>query len=72
MKLNKEQVLSIVRYVLTAVGVILVAKGVTNDGTFTLITGAVLAAVSGIWSVVDKTDTNMAKKMIAFQAKMKK
>ena len=72
MKLNKEQVLSIVRYVLTAVGIILVTKGVTNDATFTIITGAVLSAVSGIWSVLDKTDANMAKKFVTFQAKAKK
>jgi hypothetical protein len=72
MKLNKEQVLSIIRYVLTAVGIILVTKGVTDDGTYTIITGAVLSAVSGIWSVLDKTDANMQKKFIAFQAKAKK
>jgi hypothetical protein len=72
MKLNKEQILSIVRQILTATGAILVTAGVLQDGVYYELVGTIMTLISGIWSVVDKTDTNMAQKFAKFQAKQKK
>lgn len=72
MKLNKEQILSIIRQVLTATGAILVTTGVMQDGIYTELLGTVMALISGVWSIVDKTDTNIIKKFDNIQAKLKK
>jgi hypothetical protein len=72
MKLNKEQILSIIRQVLTATGAILVTTGVMQDGIYTELLGTVMALISGIWSVVDKTDASLIKKADDVQAKQKK
>lgn len=69
--MNKEQILSIVRQVLTALGVILLTTGVMQDGMFSEISGAIMTLISSIWSIVDKTDGSMTKKLEAFQSKMK-
>lgn len=70
--MNKEQILSIIRYVLTTIGIYLVANGKGDEMTITQISGGIMAAISGIWSIVDKTDGSMAAKVEAFQAKTKK
>jgi hypothetical protein len=71
-KLNKEQILCIVRQVLTATGANLITLGLMNEGPVTEILGTIMTLVSTVWSVIDKTDTNMAKKAISFNARMKK
>jgi hypothetical protein len=71
MKLNKEQILSIVRQVLTATGAILVTTGLMSEGITTEILGTIMTLVSAVWSIFDKTDTNMARKVESFN-KMKK
>lgn len=58
----KDQVLGIVRHVLTAVGAILVVKGYTDEGTVTLIIGAVLTAAGGIWSIFDKKEEKVLER----------
>jgi hypothetical protein len=72
MKLNKEQILSIVRQILTATGAILVTIGLIQDGLYYELVGTVMTLISGIWSVVDKTDANIVKKFDNIQAKLKK
>jgi hypothetical protein len=58
--------------VLTALGVFLTTYGVLDSATFLTLSGALMAMVSGIWSVFDKTDGQMIKKLETFQAKMRK
>ena len=72
MKLNKEQILSIIRQILTATGAILITTGVIQDGIYLELSGTLMALISGIWSVVDKTDASMVQKFAAFQARLKK
>ena len=72
MKLNKEQILSIVRQVLTATGAILITTGLINDGVYYELIGTIMTLISGIWSVIDKTDANIIKKFDNIQAKLKK
>jgi hypothetical protein len=72
MGLNKEQTLSIVRQILTATGAILITTGIINDGVYFELVGTVMTLISGIWSVVDKTDANIVKKFDNIQAKLKK
>ena len=52
--MNKEQVLGIVRHVLTTVGGILIANGLIDDGSLTEIIGSVITLVGVIWSVAVK------------------
>jgi drug/metabolite transporter superfamily protein YnfA len=49
---NQDQVLSIIRYILTAVGTVAVTKGLADEGTITAIVGGLIAAASLIWSMV--------------------
>lgn len=60
--MNKEQLLGIIRHILTAVGVVLVYKGLLDDGTVLTIIGAITSAASGIWSLFDKTNAKMIEK----------
>jgi hypothetical protein len=54
MKLTKEQVLGIVRHVLTFAGGFVVAKGVADEATVATIIGSVCTLVGAIWSIVAK------------------
>ena len=54
MKLTQEQVLGIVRHILTFGGGILVAKGLLDEGMVTEISGAVITLIGAIWSIVAK------------------
>jgi hypothetical protein len=72
MGLNKEQILSIIRQVLTATGAILITAGVMKEGMTTEILGTVMTLISAVWSIVDKTDANIVKKFDNIQAKLKK
>jgi hypothetical protein len=69
MGLNKEQIMSIIRYTLTTVGVSLVTSGTISETLSFQLTGAIIALVSGIWSIIDKTDANIKAKADALQAK---
>lgn len=55
--MTKEQVFSLIRHILSAVGGILVGKGLLDDSTLTTIVGAVIALVGLIWSIIDHTYT---------------
>lgn len=70
--MNKEQVLGIIRHILTAAGVILVYKGIVDDGTVLAVIGAVTSAVAGIWSLFDKTEANVLKRAESIKSKLNK
>jgi hypothetical protein len=52
--MNKEQVLGIVRHVLTFVGGVVIAKGFLEEGVVAEIIGGTLTVVGAVWSIVDK------------------
>ncbi len=54
MKLTQEQVLGIVRHILTFGGGILVTKGLLDEGMVSEISGAVITLIGAIWSIVEK------------------
>ena len=60
--MNKYQILGIVRHVLTAGGAILAIKGYIDEVTATLIVGSLMTSISGIWSIFDKSDSNIVAK----------
>jgi hypothetical protein len=72
MGLNKEQILSIIRQVLTATGAILITAGLMKEGMTSEILGTIMTLISAVWSIVDKTDANIVKKFDNIQAKLKK
>lgn len=65
--MNKDQVLGIIRHVLTAAGSILVLKGYTDEVTATTVVGAIITAVGAIWSIVDKKEENVLQKAESIQ-----
>ena len=70
--MNKDQVLGIIRHVLTAAGAVLAVKGYTDEATATGIVGSLMAAIGGIWSIVDKKEDNIvakAKEILARRVK---
>jgi hypothetical protein len=54
MKLNKEQVMGIVRHTLTFIGGIVVMKGLVDETVVTEVIGGVMTLVGAIWSILDK------------------
>jgi len=52
--MSKEQVMGIVRHVLTFVGGILILKGYTDDATYMALSGLISTAIGSIWSIVNK------------------
>jgi hypothetical protein len=63
---NKEQILSIIRYSLTTIGTIdnwniKFINGISNRWWY--------YGINGIWSILDKTDSNIIK-MAEYQAKL--
>ena len=54
MSISKDQVLGIVRHVLTAVGVYLVAKGLASEGLVEEGVGGALTLASVLWSILSK------------------
>lgn len=49
--MNKEQVLGLLRHVLTFVGGVVIAKGLVDEGQVTELIGGVMTLVGTIWSV---------------------
>lgn len=52
--MNKEQVMGLVRHVLTFVGGILVANGLVTEIESVQLVGALVTAIGGIWSILSK------------------
>jgi hypothetical protein len=60
--MNQEQILGLVRHILTAVGAILTFKGIIDEGTYTALVGILLTSTASIWSLLGKrTSTLVAK-----------
>ena len=55
--MNQEQVLGIVRHILTALGGVLVTKGVVDEGTMTTAVGALATLAGVVWSFIAKNKT---------------
>ena len=49
--MSQEQVLGILRHLLTTAGGVIVSKGVTDEATMTTIIGGIVAVAGIIWSV---------------------
>lgn len=65
--MTKEQILGITRHVLTAIGTVIVFKGIVDEATVYTVIGAIMTAASGIWSIIDKTPDNIIKTAIEVQ-----
>ena len=52
--MKKEEVLGIVRHLLTFIGGGVVAKGIVNESQLFEISGAIMTIIGSVWSVVDK------------------
>lgn len=50
----KDQLLGIIRHVLTFVGGIIVAKGIIDEALLQEVVGGLMTIVGGVWSVVSK------------------
>jgi hypothetical protein len=53
--MTKDQIFGVVRHVFTAVGGVLIAKGLVTDGSWTELTGAILSLAGVVWSITSKT-----------------
>ncbi len=53
-KMNKEQILGIVRHVLTFVGGFLITKGIVDETFVTEIVGALSTIIGAVWSFFAK------------------
>lgn len=60
--MNREQILGIVRHILTGAGAIVVLKGYTDEATITMVIGALITTIGGIWSIFDKKEANTLAK----------
>lgn len=52
--MNKDQVLGLVRHILTFVGGILVTKGLATDAMSVELVGSAMSLVGIVWSIVSK------------------
>ncbi len=48
--MNKDQILSFVRQILIAAGVLVVAKGVADESMVTGVIGTIITLISSLWS----------------------
>jgi hypothetical protein len=53
--MTKEQILGIVRHILTAMGGMAVILGYYDESTVTQITGGLMTAAGFVWSIANKT-----------------
>ena len=51
--MTRDQVTSLIRHILSAVGGILIAKGLLDESTVMAVIGAVLGIVGIVWSIKD-------------------
>lgn len=52
--MSKDQLLGIIRHVLTFAGGILMAKGVLTEGMASDIVGALMTLIGTVWSITSK------------------
>lgn len=55
--MNKEQIMGLVRHVLTFVGGIIVAKGLATDAMTSELIGGIMTVVGATWSILSKKTT---------------
>ena len=60
--MSQEQVMGILRHVLTILGGIIVSKGITDEGTMTIIVGGLTAIAGILWSVYSNKKSELVKK----------
>lgn len=58
--MTQEEILGIIRHLLTALGGVLVTKGVVDSGTVEAVVGGLLAIGGAVWSVYHKKQTAKA------------
>jgi hypothetical protein len=56
--MNREQILGIIRHILTFAGGTLVVNGKIDESTLTEGVGATLALIGILWSIIDKYRPN--------------
>ncbi len=54
--MTHDQILGLIRHILTAVGGVLVAKGIADEGTVTTVVGGLIGIGGAIWSWWDKRE----------------
>jgi len=59
-EMNKEQILGIVRHLLTFFGGILVTKGLVDETFVTELIGGISTVIGAVWSFLNKTATIVA------------
>ena len=59
--MSQEQVLGMVRHFLTILGGAVVAKGVTDEGTMTMIVGGIVSVIGVLWSVYSNKKSEIKK-----------
>ena len=59
-EMNKEQILGIVRHLLTFFGGILVTKGLVDETFVTELIGGISTVIGAVWSFVHKTGAIVA------------
>lgn len=52
--MNKDQVLGLVRHILTFAGGILIAKGLVTDAMTNELVGSIISLVGVVWSIFSK------------------
>ena len=55
--MNQEQLMGIIRHILTFVGGIVVMKGYAEEAFVMEVTGGLLTLIGGVWSIVNKIKT---------------
>ena len=63
--MNIDQIFSILRFLMTALGSAIVSKGYADTSTWEAIVGGTLGVVSVGWSIYHHTDTNQVKRASA-------
>lgn len=54
--MNQEQIISIVRQILLAVGGFLVGKGYFDSETMVALAGAISVVIGSVWAIFSRTD----------------
>ena len=52
--MKKEQLLGVIRHVLTFIGGVLITNGLVNEALSQELVGATITLIGGIWSIVEK------------------
>ena len=52
--MKKEQVLGLLRHILTFAGGVVIAKGLVEESLYTELVGGLVALVGTVWSIVSK------------------